>query len=177
MTRVGQVYRGKLKDNLRQAVSDNQNVFILSYTRLSAPRISDLRRTLKKAGAQVFVSKNSLARIALKDLKHDTLAERVIGQTAFIWTNKDSAEISKILVKFAKEAGESAKLKGGLVSAQVIAEGDIKRLSELPSREVLLSQLLATIQAPLTRLAYVLNAKSIDVLSILKQLSEKKGGS
>ena len=176
MKRIGQVYRDKLKDNLRQAVTDSQNVFLLSYTRLSAPKISDLRRTLKKAGAQIFVSKNSLARIALKDLKHDALAERITGQTAFVWSNKDSADISKILVKFAKEC-VTAKLTGGLISAQIIAESDIKRLSELPSREVLLSQLLATIQAPLTRLAYVLNAKSIDVLSILKQLSEKKGGS
>jgi large subunit ribosomal protein L10 len=58
-----------------------------------------------------------------------------------------------------------------------LAKEDVSRLSDLPSREVLLAKLLSLMQSPATKLAYILNAKSRDLLSILKQYSEKKGGS
>ena len=123
----------------------------------------------------MYVSKNSIAQKALKELKQDKLAERVVGQTAFIWSNADSVAVSKVLIKFIKDR-ERVTVPAGIFEGKILEQEDIKRLSELPSREVLLSMLLSTIQAPLTRLAGALNAKTREVLSILKQLSEKKGG-
>lgn len=175
MKRVGQIFRESVYRDLKKGFKENGSIFLLTYSKLTSTKIGDLRKNLKSAGAHVVVSKNRLAQIALKELGHNQLAERVGGQTAFIWSNKDSAEISKILIKFVKDI-ETVALKGGLLQGKIIEEGDIKRLSDLPSREVLLAQLLGTIIAPLTRLAYVLNAKTIDLLSIIKQLSEKKGG-
>ena len=175
MKRVGVVYREAFVKNIRDHISENKSVFLLGYTKVSSPQISELRKDLKKAGAEVFVSKNALARIALKELHQEPLAEHVSGQTAFVWTAADSAAVSKILVKFAKDR-KTVAVKGGVLEGKLLSESDVHRLSELPSREVLLSQLLGTIQAPLTRFAGALNAKSRDLLSILKQLGEKKGG-
>jgi len=175
MKRVGVIYREGFVKNIKEHISENKGVFLLSYTKLSSPQISDLRKDLRKAGADVFVSKNALARIALKEVEQEPLAEKISGQTAFVWTAADSAAISKILVKFAKDM-KSVAVQGGILDGKLLTEGDVQRLSELPSREVLLSQLLGTIQAPLTRFAGALNAKSRDLLSILKQLGEKKGG-
>ena len=175
MTKVGQVYRSGLSNRIKEGVEKNSNVFLLNYTKLSAPQMNDFRKSLKKIGADVCVSKVSIAQIALKELKHDKLAERLCGQTAFVLSNKDSVEVSKILVKFTKDA-ENLKLQGGLLEGKVLESDDIKRLSELPSREVLLAMLLGVLQSPLTRLAGALNAKNQELLSILKQLSEKKGG-
>ena len=175
ITKVGQVFRASLANRVKAGVDKNSNVFLLSYTRLSAPQMNDLRKTLKKVGADVCVSKNAIAKVALKELKHDKLAERVSGQTAIVLSNKDSVEVSKILIKFTKEL-ENVKLQVGLLEGKILEREDIKRLSELPSREVLLAMLLGTLQAPLTRLAGALNAKTQELLSILKQLSEKKGG-
>lgn len=176
MTKVGQVYRQTLVNRIKDSIDKNNNVFVISYSKLSGPQVNDLRKNLKKIGANVFVAKNTLARVALKDLKHDSLADRVSGQMAFIYSSSDSAEVSKLLIKFTKDF-ESLKLQGGLLEGRMVEQSDIKRLSDLPSREVLLATLLATIQSPLTRLASALNAKTYDLLSILKQLSEKKGGS
>ncbi|HLF17472.1 MAG TPA: 50S ribosomal protein L10 [Candidatus Omnitrophota bacterium] len=175
MKRVGQIYREALIKTVRDRINANKSIFVLSYTKLSSPRVSELRKDLKKAGANVFVSRNSLARIALKELKQEPLAERLSGQTAFVWSDADAAAISKILVKFAKECKTFA-VQGGLLEGNLLDQAQVQRFSELPSREVLLAQLLGTIQAPLTRLAGVLNAKSREILSILKQLSEQKGG-
>jgi large subunit ribosomal protein L10 len=175
MKSIGKVYRENLVNRVKEGVDKNDNIFIFSYSNVSSFQIGELRKKLKNAGASVYVSKNSIARVALKELKQDELADRVSGQTAFVWSTADSSEVSKILVTFTK-GFEHIVLQGGLLDGKVIAQSDVKKLSDLPSRQVLLGQLLGTIQAPLTRLAYVLNAKSIDLLSILKQLSEKKGG-
>jgi len=175
MKKVGRLFREKLVDQLKDGVQENKNVFVLSYSQVVGLQMSELRKDLNKVGAQVCVSRNSIARIALKDLENPDLADKVSGQTAFVWSNEDSAEVSKILVKFAKDS-EVISLQGGLLEGTVLAEADVKKLADLPPRSVLLSTLLGTIQAPMTRLAGALNAKSRDLLSILKQLSEKTGG-
>ncbi len=175
MKKVGQLFRENLVNQVKSGVDQNSNVFVFSYSNVSSFQLGELRKKLKQAGADVYVSKNAIAQIALRNLKHDALADRIKGQTAFVWSSTDSAQVSKILVGFAKEC-DQVKLQGGLLDGKILEQNDIKRLSDLPSREVLLAQLLGTIQAPITRLMYCLNAKSIDLLSILKQYSEKKGG-
>lgn len=175
MKKVGQLYRESLVEQIRNGVTKNDHMFLLSYSRLSGVRMNDLRKSLRQAGAHVSVMKNSIARLALKELKHDRLAGQVSDQTAFVWGGMDSAEVSKILIKFVKDA-ENIVVQGGLLQGSILEKGDVKTLSDLPSREILLTMLLGAIQSPLTRLAGALNAKTRELLSILKQLSEKKGG-
>lgn len=176
MKKVGQEFRERLVNRVKAGLDENPNVFLLSYSQVSSLKISDLRKQLASSGAGVYVSKNSIAQIALKDFDKEDLAKQVTGQTAFIWSREDAASIAKILVDFAKEC-ENVKIQGGLLEGKILNEADVKVLSELPSRDVLLSMLLSTIQAPVSRLMGAFNSKTRDVLSILKQLSEKKGGS
>ena len=175
MKKVGQIFRENLVHEVKDGFKNNDNVFMINYSRVSGLQMNDLRKNLRQTGASVCVTKNSIARLALKEMKHDALAQRVSGQTAIVWGGHDSSEVSKILINFIKES-ENITLQGGLLQGRVIEKGDVKKLSELPSREVLLSMLLSAIQSPLTRFTGVLNAKTRDLISILKQLSEKKGG-
>jgi len=175
MKKVGQLFREGLVNQIKKGIDENANVFLLSYSNISGIKISGFRKNLEQADADVFVSKNSAAQVALKELKHDKLAERISGQTAFVWSNKDAVEIAKLIVKFEEEV-KNIEFKGGLIEGKEIEPSDIKKLSDLPSKEVLLAMLFSAIQSPLTRLAGALNAKTRDLLSILKQLSEKKGG-
>lgn len=175
MKKVGQLFRENFVSHIKENVNSNNNVFLLSYSQLSGEKLSDLRKNLSNAGANMYVSKNSIAQLALKELEKEPLSQVIEGQTAFIWSSSDSVEISKILVEFAKGI-DSVSVSGGLLEGKILSKDDVKKLSELPSREVLLSMLLSVIQSPLTRLAQALNAKTRDLLSVLKQLSEQKGG-
>jgi len=175
MTRVGEIYRSSMVKTIKDNISENQSVFLFNYSKLSSPKISELRKDLKKAGASVHVTKNKLARLALKELKQEPLADRIKGQTAFVWSSDDAVAISKILMKFSNEI-ETFNVRGGIVENSLLAVEDVKTLSELPPREVLLAQLLGILQAPVSRLLGAFNAKSRELLSILKQYSEKKGG-
>ena len=173
---IGKVYRTTLVNRIKDELKNSKTTFLLSYSALSASQLNVFRKDLKKVGARVYVSKNRIAEIALKEFKQEKLAGTIERQTAFVWTNSDSAEVSKLLVKFLKDF-KGLALCGGLVEGDFLAQDDIKRLSSLPSREVLLSQLLSTMISPITGLQNALNSKTRDLLSIMKQLSEKKGGS
>lgn len=175
MKKVGTLFRESLVNRIKEGVNNNSNVFLLSYSALSGLKNSDLRKNLRKIGAEVYVTKNSIARLALKDCEKDDLAQNVSQQTAFVFSDADSVELSKMLVDFEKDC-KTFSVQGGLLEGKVLDQAEVKTLSELPSREVLLAMLLSTIQSPLTRLAGALNAKTRDLLSILKQLSEKNGG-
>ncbi len=172
MKRVGQIYREDFVSKIKEGIGNN-NAFLLSHSNVAGNQLSDFRKTLKASGARMNASKNSLVRIALKDLKFDALADKVERQTSVVWSDKDAVELAKILVKF-EESLDEVKIQGGIVEGGVLEPVDIKRLSDLPSREVLLSQLFAAIQSPLTRFATALNAKTRELLSVLKQLADKK---
>ena len=175
MKKVGLLYRESLVSRVKKGVTENDNVFLLSYSQVSGLQMNDLRKNLKQTGADVCATKNSVVRLAFKEMEHEELSQKVFGQTALVWGGTDSSEISKILMEFTK-ASENVVVQGGLLQGRVLEQEDIKKLSELPSREVLLAMLFAAIQSPLTRFAGALNAKTRDLLSVLKQLSEKKGG-
>lgn len=176
MEKVGQIFREGLLKNIKEGVSESQGTFVISYSSLTAAQMDELRKNMKDLGARIHVSKNRIAKLALRDLEYGDLADEIEEQMAFAWTNEDVASVSKALVKFEKDC-ENVQIKGGLLDGAILKKNDVKRLADLPSKEILQAQLLGTIIAPLTRLAGALNAKSRELLSILKQLSEKKGGS
>lgn len=172
--KVGQLYRKSISNSVKEGVSKKSNAFIVSWSGISSSKMGLLRKDLKRKKASVLVSKTSVARIALKESKYEELADRLKGQMALILSDSDPSEITKILVKYTKDC-EGFILQGGLLDGAILSAEQVKTLSDLPSREVLLSQLIGTLQAPLTRFAGALNAKSRDFVSILKQKSEKGG--
>lgn len=176
MEKVGRIFRENLADTIKDGIKNNETTFLMSYSSVSATQMDDFRKGLKSVGARAYVSKNRIARGVLKELKQEKFSKEIEGQTAFVWGGSDSVLVSKVLMKFEKEC-EGVIVKGGLLDGTLMGKEDIKRLSDLPSKEILFAQLLGTIIAPLVRLTGIMNSKSRDLLSILKQLSEKKGGS
>lgn len=175
MEKVGKILRSSLLKGIKDGVQHNQAVFLMSYSAVSSAEMDTLRKNLHRVGASIHVPKNRVAKLALKELENETLAKTIKGQTAFIWTSADAVTVSKALVKFA-EKFETVKINGGLLDGALLEKGDVKRLSDLPAKEVLQAKLLGLLNAPASRLLNALNAKSRDLLSILKQYSEQKGG-
>jgi len=175
MDSIGKIFRNSLLTSIKDGVEKSSNTFLLSYSAVDASQMDKLRKDLSKVGARVYVSKNRIAQIALEEIQQPKMAEWVNGQTAFVWSDADPAAVSKTLIKFTKGCA-GLRIQGGLLDGVILAQTDVQRLSDLPSREVLLSQVLQVMVSPLSRLAGSLNAKTRDLLSILKQLSEKKGG-
>lgn len=175
--KVGAVLRQRLVQSVKTGLAENNSVFVVKYSQLSSSQLDGFRKSVSKIGANVHVAKNRLARLALEDADQKDLAQAIEGQTAFIWGNEDSVTLAKAIMDFVKDSGdEKVEVKGGILDKAFLKSTDVKKLAELPAKEVLQAQLLQIMLAPLTRFAGCLNAKSRDLLSILKQLSEKKEG-
>jgi len=172
--KVGQLYRQSVSDSVTTGLTKKSNTFVVTWTAVTSSKMDSLRKDLKRKQADVLVSKASIARIAIKEAKHEGLANRIKGQMALVMSDSDASEVSKILVKFASTC-EGFVVQGGLLDGAELSSEQVKTLSDLPSREVLLAKFIGTLQAPAVRFAGALNAKSRDFVSILKQKSEKGG--
>lgn len=175
MKKVGTIIRESLVTFIKEGIKKRNSTFLVSYQSLSGAQMNDFRKSLKRLGAKLYVSRNTITRRALKEMNRTTLSQGIINQTGFVWSDADSIELSKTLVKFAKTC-EGFSVQGGILEGKILEKADIQRLSDLPSRQVLLTMLVRSLQSPLARLDSVLTAKTRDLLSILKQISEKKGG-
>jgi len=173
VSKVGEIVRKSLVTHIKKGIENRTSTFLLSFTRVSGPQMNTLRKTLKTMGAEFHVSRNRMAQRALRDLNLENLAQNIQGQMAFVWSDADALEVSKALVKFVKEY-EGMAIGPGFLQGAVLEKKDIERMSDLPSKKVLMAALLGTLQLPLVRLAGALNGKTRELLFLLKTLSEKK---
>ncbi|MEI7999682.1 MAG: 50S ribosomal protein L10, partial [Candidatus Omnitrophota bacterium] len=171
MIKVGTLYRQKIANSVKEGIEKKSSTFVVFYRGISSAKMNTLRKDLKRKKAEVLVSKTSVARIALKEVKQESLAGTIEGQMALVLSNADASEVSKVLVNFAKSY-EGFVVRGGVLDGAFLTEDEVKTLSDLPSREVLLAKLLGTMAAPISRFAGALNGKTRDLMSILKQKSD-----
>ena len=170
--KIGELFREKMAATVKDGVSKKSNTFVVSFSNISSAKMNILRKDLKRKKADVLVTKTSVSRIAFKTAQFEQLGNRMKGQTALVLSDSDASEVSKILVKFSKDY-EGFVVQGGVLNGAVLNSDEVKTLSDLPSGEVLLAKLIGVFNAPLTRFAGALNAKTRDFMSILKQKSEK----
>jgi large subunit ribosomal protein L10 len=174
LIKVGTLYRQRMASAVKEGIAAKTSTFVVSYRGISSAKMNILRKDLRRKKAEVLVSKTSVARLALKEAKQEDLAATIEGQMALILSNADASEVSKVLVNFAKSY-EGFSVRGGILDGAFLDENQVKTLSSLPSREVLLAKLLGTMAAPVSRFAGALNGKTRDLMSILQQKSEKGG--
>jgi large subunit ribosomal protein L10 len=132
---------------------------VADYRGLNVAQITQLRKNLREAGIEFTVTKNSLARRATAKLGLTELDQFLTGPTAIAFGKEDLVAPAKILTDFAKK-NEKLTIKAGVVEGRVIGYEQIKALSELPSKEVLLSMLLSVLQAPVRNFALAVKAVS-----------------
>jgi len=151
----------------------NRSPFLLvtDYQRMKVDQFGELRNRLAPAGAEVRVVKNSFLKRAMENSGMPDVADKLTGQTAIVMGENDVAPVAKILKMFAAEF-KIATLKIGVVDKEILSTSDVEALAELPSREILLSQLLGLLLAPATRLVRVLNEPASAFARLMKAKGE-----
>ena len=175
MKKIGVLLKENIEQIIEKEIKDRNSTFIINYSNVSASDFNNLRLELRKVGASVFIAKNTSSKRALKKTKLDEMLDFVEGPTAFIWGGNEAVPVSKVISKFAK-GKEGVKVRGGLLDKEVIDDDRINTLASLPSKEILQAMALRAIQSPITGLLGVLNGSLRQVVYVIKQLSEKKGG-
>jgi large subunit ribosomal protein L10 len=159
--------KANIVSDLAEKLNRSPFVLVTDYQRMKVDQFGDLRNRLAPAGAEVRVVKNSFLKRAMSDSGLPDVADKLSGQTAIVMGDKDVAPVAKILKVFAAEF-KVAALKIGVIDKSVLSAEEIEALADLPSREVLLAQLLGLLLAPATRLVRVLNEPAAAFARLLK---------
>ncbi len=163
-----------LVQELQEKFSRCVSVIMTDFTGLNVSGANDLRRKLRDVGADYKVFKNTLLKRAAKGTTVEVLTDQFVGPNAVAIAYDDPVAVAKVLVEFAKK-NEALEIRGGMLNGKYMDADGIIALSKLPSREVLLAQLLSVMVAPATNMAQVLAAVPRKLLYALKAIQENKG--
>lgn len=158
-----------IKEKLQKA----QVAIVTEYKGFSVEEIMNLRRKLQKDGGDYMVTKNTLAKIAVKDTQYEVLTETFKGPIALAFGFEDQVSPAKNLAAFIKEAkkGEviAAALDGKLLSA-----ADAKALANLPSREEIYAKMLGCINSPASGMANATNSVITQLVRTMAAVRDAK---
>lgn len=164
--------KANVVSDLSEKLTRSPFVLVTDYQRMNVNHFADLRNRLAASGAEMHVVKNSFLRRAMTDSGLPDVAENLTGQTAIVTGEKDVAPIAKVLKMFAAEF-KIAALKIGVVDKSVLSTKDLEALAELPSREILLAQLLGLLMTAPTKLVRLLNEPGASLARLLNARKEK----
>jgi len=146
-------------------------LIVVDYTGLKVGPVTELRKRLSKAGAEIHVVKNSIFKIAAKEAGVPDIGS-LAGQLAVVTGQKDVSAAAKVIKTFSSEF-EKPKIKFGFLNNQRLETSDIVSLADLPSIEVLRGKFLGVLQAPATKLAVLLNTPANQLARVLQARVEK----
>ncbi len=141
-----------------ELIKNSVSGVIVDYKGITVEEDTKLRKELREAGVNYFVEKNSILRFAVKNAGLEGLAEVLKGTSAIAVSNDDQTAPARILGKFAKDHEKKFNLKAGYIEGEIYDEKGVTALSKIPSKDVLLSQLVGALQGPMQKLAATVKA-------------------
>ena len=145
---------------------------VVDYKGLKVGHLTELRKRLNKAGAEIHVVKNSLFRIAAKEAGVADLGGTLAGQLAVVTGQRDVSVAAKIVKTFGAEF-DKLKIHFGYLNNQRLEQAELMILADLPSLEVLRGKLLGVFSAPATKLVVLLNTPASQLARVLQAKAEK----
>ncbi len=146
---------------------------VAEYRGISAVELAELRVGLRKAGASFKVVKNRVAKIALETHESEKLAAELTGPIGLAYMYGDVAAGAKALLEFEKKH-EVFKVRGGVMDGRLLSYNDLKSLSELPSKDVLLAKIIGTLISPHRGLVTVLNGVGSKLVRVIGAIKDQK---
>lgn len=152
----------QIVEEIKEKISNAKSVVLLNYSGLTVEQDTKLRNEFRKQNGEYKVYKNRLINLALKDLNIEGFEKVLEGNTSIAFSYEDEVGAPRIAYTAMKDI-KALSAKGGIVNGKAVELSYIEKLSKLPSKEVLIAQLLGMLKAPVRSLACVLS-----------QVSEKK---
>jgi large subunit ribosomal protein L10 len=161
----------QLVDETNAQVKDAGILLVAHYKGLTVAEITDLRVSIRKAGAGFKVTKNLLAKRSLAGTNYEKISHMFKGPTAVAYAN-DPVSAAKALSEFAKK-NEKLVLVGGAFGNTVLDKAAINQLASLPSLDELRAKIIALLQTPATRIAGVLQAPAGQLARVFGAYAKK----
>ena len=163
----------QLVSELAQKLRGANALYFTDFTGLNVKRMTDLRRRLRKSGVEYVVIKNTLALRAVNE--SGLMTTPLKGPTGLVLA-RDPVTAAKLLSDFAKENDARPSVKGGLLDGRALDSAQVKQLATMPSREQMLAELGAGLQAPMAAFVGALNGLLYMFAGALEALRTQREG-
>ncbi|MGI6697868.1 MAG: 50S ribosomal protein L10 [Clostridiales bacterium] len=167
------IAKEQVVNEIKEKFQRAEAVVLVDYRGLNVAEVTELRKRFREAGADYKVYKNTLMTRALTELGIEGLNPYLTGPNAIALGYDDPVVPAKIISEFAKDH-DKLEIKAGMISGKVIGAEGIKSLASLPSKEVLVAQVLGGLNAPITGLVNVLQGNIRNLVYALNAIAEKK---
>ena len=160
--------KAQIIDGLQEIFSRCNIGILADYRGLSTAEINALRRKLRESGVEYRVVKNTLAQFAAKRAGMNELAGSFEGPVAMAFGYGEISEPARVLADYIRTSKSILNIKGGFLGDRMLTSRDVATLATLPSREVLISQVIGGIQSPIVALVNVLAAPVRGIMGVLQ---------
>ena len=152
-----------------------KSAVLANYQGIEAPELTQLRSHMRSRAIDFRVIKNTLARQAAKNTPFELLGEEFSGPVSLVVSFDDAVAPARALAEFSKlGAAKNPKVICGVVEGKRVSPEQVKAMADLPSKEVLISQLLATMNGPTTNFVGALSGVLRKLVGTLEAIKEKK---
>lgn len=159
---------------LKELLENSKCAILVDYCGITVDEDTKFRRSMREVGVRYFVAKNTLINIAANEVGIEGLKPYLSSNTAIAVSDEDPVAVAKVVNDFAKANKKVMKIKAGILDQNIIGTEEVKALAELPSREVLLSKMLGSMQAPISGLANVLQGTIRKFVYALEAVRKEK---
>jgi len=160
---------------LTEELSGKAVVLLGDFTGMDVETATEIRKRFRQANVRYRVARNTLAKRAMDQAGFGGLTGFLTGPNAIVMAERDAAPAAKIMLEF-ERMKSTPKIRAGWVDAAVLTAMDIRRIAELPSRDVLLAQIAAGFQAPVSGFARTLHELLRRLVSTLDEVAKQRGG-
>jgi large subunit ribosomal protein L10 len=152
--------------DLAERLGRMRSAVLTDYRGLTVAQLETLRSSLRGAGVDYLVVKNTLARRASEQAGLSELKGQLVGPTAIAIGYDDLSAPARLLMEYAR-TNRRLEMVRGVAEGKALSVAEVRQLAELPSREVLMAQLLGVLEAPMAQLVGLLDAPVRDVIGLL----------
>jgi large subunit ribosomal protein L10 len=166
--------RTEMIEKLEKEFKEAKGIYLADNNKITVAQVTKLRADIRKKGMRFVVVKNSLAKAAVKRCGKEAIESFFKGPTAVVVAKGDGVAPAKIIKEFQKDNKELLGVKAAFVDGSFFDAAQVLKLADIPSREVLLAQLLGCLQAPMGKFAGTLSGIMTKFVRTLDALKEKK---
>jgi large subunit ribosomal protein L10 len=169
--------KAEIVEEYSEKFKTSKSIFLADYSGINVAETTKLRRSFRDANVHYCVLKNTLAKLSLDKAGIEGMDEMLKGMTAFAFSDDDAAAPIRVINDFNKQKKKDEShlvVKGCVFEGRVFGADQADALSKLPSREVLLAQLVGVLKAPMTNLVNVLSGTGRNLVGTLESLKSQK---
>ncbi|MGQ9610604.1 MAG: 50S ribosomal protein L10 [bacterium] len=161
-------------DEVKEKINSAKLAILTDFQGMNVAEMTELRKLLRNANVDYKVYKNTLMRLAAKQLGINEIEKYLVGPTALAFGKSDDLVTPAKIIKDFSAKHQHLNIKAGILNKKVISPEDVALLTNIPPKEVLIAMVLGGLQAPVSKLLSVLQAPMREFIGVLKSLAEKR---